>query len=550
MDKVEITFDIGDCKKLMHDNLEDDSIDACVTDPPYGLEFMGKEWDQLKMKGHWDGNRGCEDDKGVYGRLQGTVPRRYITDGFRRKRNDADVDRDDIFGRTTRTSPEYVAGNEMQKWHELWTEEVFRVLKPGAHILAFSGTRTFHRLGCAVEDVGFTIRDCLIWMYGQGFPKGTNISKSIDKHFGKKGNVIGYKDSGLDQGSVNIEFTNSRDDSGFIPVYEPATAEAKEWEGWFTGLKPAWEPIVMGRKTIGEKTLTLNVMKHGTGALNIKDCRIESLVSHAPKTRSGTGVAGNWKDDKGSLYHPSPDGRYPANVLLECICDEVIPGESADLEFKKRWLGGNVYGDGKGFSTDESSTMRTYNDTAPIHTNPECPCAVLDGKSGSGKSSPVGFENIGWKHSGNSKEEMTPLSYQKSFSDQGGASRYFYIAKASRGERDTGLKGKLPCVNCGKIDSDFHIIESKEPYKEDRKVACIRNNHPTVKPIELMRYLIRLITPPGGTVLDPFLGSGTTLMAARKEARSGIGYEKDTTMRPIIEGRLSSMTKSLWEFES
>jgi site-specific DNA-methyltransferase (adenine-specific) len=286
---------------------------------------------------------------------------------------------------------------------ETW-ELVFQLLKPGGHLLAFSASRTYHRMAVAVEDSGFEIRDQIMWLYGSGFPKSHNIGKTIDRKAGAK--------------QTNIE----------IDITEPATDEAKEWEGWGTALKPAHEPICMARKPISEKSITDNVLKHGTGGINIDGCRVET----EDKTqRVNKGVEWGVRNDKSGnepKVYGSTKGRYPANLIHDGS-DEVVS------QFPKT------------------------------------------------KSSPVGFKNIGWKHSGNTKDKMTPLGYQQEYKDEGSVSRYFYCAKANKKERG----------------------DSK---------------HPTVKPVNLMRYLVRLVTPKDGIVLDPFAGTGTTGEACILEDRN------------------------------
>lgn len=261
----------GDCVEKMRE-LDEASVDAIVTDPPYGLEFMGKEWDRL----------------------------------WRRANNPADVARDSPHGRSSRTSPEYQAGIAAQRWHEEWATEALRILKPGGHLLAFGGTRTYHRLACAVEDAGFEIRDCLAWLYGSGFPKSHDVSKAIDKAAGVEREVVGKyqppngQDWNLAQadgesddhapGTFTASGTRTLDQTA------PATPEAAQWEGWGTALKPAHEPIVVARKPLAG-TVAANVLEHGTGGINVDGCRVE---------HDGTGTC--------STKHAA--GRWPANVIL------------------------------------------------------------------------------------------------------------------------------------------------------------------------------------------------------------------------------------------
>ena len=318
------------------------------------------------------------------------------------------------------TDPPYELGFMGKKWDstgiaynvELW-KECLRVLKPGGHLLAFGGTRTYHRMTCAIEDAGFEIRDCIQWLYGTGFPKSHNISKAIDKRLGgtpKRGRFL-YK-NGKTAGGERIGQL-----AGGAEHYEsiPDTEQAQEWEGWGTALKPANEPIVLARKPISEKTVAENVMKWGTGGLNIDGCRIptKDSLNGGAYAKNGTPRDDGWGMQRGGAgEYIQPTGRFPANVIL----DEEA-GRMLDQQHK-------------------------------------------------------------------------------------GASRFFYCAKASKKERGEG------------------------------------NNHPTVKPVKLIEYLITLITPPNGIVLDPFMGSGTTAIACKQLGFDYIGFEKEKSYSKIIEGRV------------
>ena len=326
-------------------SLERESQDACVTDPPYELGFMGKSWDR----------------SGIAHNL------------------------------------------------EVWTE-CLRVLKPGAHLLAFGGTRTYHRMACAIEDAGFEIRDCIVWLYGSGFPKSLNVSKAVDKMRGaERPRQVPQRR----QRPSNAISNSGYGSDGWAPLSnDPITADASTWQGWGTALKPAMEPIVVARKPF-KGTVAANVLAHGTGALNVSGCRIGDDV-----VQGGGGKFPNVYGEFGWVEPSYHTGRWPANVIL-----------------------------------DESAAL------------------ALDAQSGIAVSD--------------------------------GASRFFYTAKADRKERNAGLRN--------------------EPHG---------NHHPTVKPIALMRWLIRLITPPGGTVLDPFCGSGSTGCASIGEGFSFTGIDND---QPSIE---------------
>jgi len=280
---------------------------------------------------------------------------------------------------------------------ETWAA-CLRVLKPGGHLLAFGGSRTYHRMACAIEDAGLQIRDQIMWLYGTGFPKSLDVSKAINA--------------------------------------TPTTNAARQWDGWGTALKPAHEPIVVARKPlIG--TVAANVQKHGTGALNIDGCRVGSSI--LPAVRAGQARLGTF--ERKDMVTSERVGRWPANIIL-----------------------------------DEEAG------------------AILDEQSE-------------------------------------GVSRFFYCPKAGRGEREAGLR-EAGLREAGSYDF------RRDGSLDGRTTARAANNHPTVKPVALMRYLIRLVTPPGGTVLDPFLGSGTTLMAAALEGFDAVGIEREKEYVEIARARL------------
>ena len=363
----------ADCLDAMK-RMPDNCIDTIVTDPPYGLSFMGKNWDH-----------------GVPGA-------------------------------------------------EFW-KEALRVAKPGAHLLSFGGTRTFHRIACAIEDAGWEIRDCLGWLYSSGFPKSMDISKAIDKKLGAK--RVERGGVGDHEGTVDFGMKNRCPKCG-KPFFSanpcscpredliPITEDAKKWSGWGTCLKPAFEPIVLARKPL-EGTVVENVMKYGVGGLNIDECRVpskEPVVVHSPGKEtlydSGHGDMGTWVDNR---------GRFPANIIHD--------GSEEVLEvFPNNVKGG------------------TWNNTKGARH----------------------FENNG---------KSTEYTNKGSDNSVGSAARFFYCAKASKSE-----KGK-------------------------------DNPHPTVKPLELMKYLIKMVAPENALVLDPFMGSGSTGVAAIQIGRRFIGVEKE-----------------------
>lgn len=326
---------LGDCLEKLKE-LDDNSVDSIVTDPPYGLSFMGKNWDKVKAT--------KETKSQVVKGLGAGMKMTTLADNI-----------------------------EFEKWVTDWSMECYRVLKPGGYMLAFGGSRMYHRLASGVENAGFEIRDQMMWVYGSGFPKSMNLGHKID-----------------------------------------------EYQGWGTALKPAHEPIVMGRKPISEKTIAENVLEWGTGGINIDDCRIETdeelgrfqIDGNGPLSPKH-GFNNNSMSNGDKFIEGNPNGRFPANIIFD----------------------------------DEAGK-------------------ILD-------------EQI-----------------------EGGASRFFYCPKTNKNDRNEG------------------------------------NIHPTVKPTDLMTYLIRLVTPKGGIVLDPFMGSGSTGKAAVREGMEFIGIERENEYFEIAKSRI------------
>jgi len=362
---------LGDCLDKLKE-LEDNSVDSIVTDPPYGLSAAP--------------NSG-KSSKG----------------GFMGKQWDYDVPSVDIW------------------------KECLRVLKPGGHLLAFAGTRTYHRMAVRIEDAGFEIRDMISWLYGSGFPKSMDISKQIDKKF------------------ENTELS-------------------KEWQGYGTALKPAHEPVVMARKPLEENTVVDNVLKYGTGGINIDESRIElnGIETHTTEAKSGLGnnVYGNYKNEPKETISEIPRyntvGRFPANIILDEEAGKILD-EQSGLDRGQRAV---VTG------------------SEPSHTKKN---AIYGDYS------------------------MVKGKFAEPMDGLGGASRFFYCPKVSKRERNEG---------------------------------GIVNNHPTVKPVDLMLYLIRLVTPKGGVTLDPFMGSGSTGKAAVRGGFDFIGIEREEEYFKIAEARI------------
>ena len=467
--------------------LAEASIDSIVCDPPYGLRFMGKEFDSLGD------------------------------------------------------------GPAQQAWHAAWCAEAFRVLKPGGFLLAFGGTRTFHRLASAIEDAGFEIRDSLIWQYGSGFPKSLNVSITIDKAARgtpqgstkgdpkKRGKGVLPPREVLSMGGNNGGAVTGLTDA--YDAYVPATPEAARWEGWGTALKPAFEPVVVARKPlIG--TVVANVLRHGTGALNIDGCRVQGggavhAVQSDPGKRTGTVGTdlGFTRQDvdtfraaqAASIERTNTLGRWPANVIFTHApgCgDECAPG---------------------------------------------CPVAALDAQSGvststGGRASVGAFKGGRAFGVGNGAEVLPGV--QPGLGDTGGASRFFttteygdddllpgekpgdppffYSPKASRSEREAGCEGLPARSGAEAVDRDEGSAGTQSPRAgAGRTAAKVRNHHPTVKPVSVMRWLVRLVTPKNGVVLDPFAGSGTTGVACVHEGFDFIGIEREAEYAAIAEARIN-----------
>lgn len=425
------TFEIhnADCREVMK-SLPANSIDSIVTDPPYGLEFMGKGW-----------------DRGVPG-------------------------------------------------VEFWTEAL-RVLKPGGHLLAFGGTRTFHRLTVAIEDSGFEIRDCLGWIYGSGFPKSHNISKAIDRAAGAEREAIGKGQSGPAAGMQNLGPSGIK--GGEFEITAPATPEAAEWAGWGTALKPAWEPIILARKPLAG-TVAENVLEFRTGGLNIDGARVgaEGGGTHCTNRDENGKCKGHLnagRSTENETFH-GPDisgGRWPANILHDGS-EEVVAG-FPDVK--------------AGVAVNRNRQPGTFNSWM--------------GTRQGGVGDDVGY------------------------GDSGSAARFFYCAKASKADRNEGLDefqiGQTTGGGggIGKYAKDVNSASGKFGSEK----APARNIHPTVKPSALMRYLCRLVTAPGGLILDPFAGSGSTGKAAIAEGFRFVGAELDPAYAEIARARCEAAAAKL-----
>jgi len=459
----------GDCIKEMQALIDDNvQVDSIVTDPPYGIHFMGKNWDSFKMR-----KRGGRGEIGA---------------GMRMTTHEENIN--------------------FQNWCNEWASLCLKLLKPGGYILAFSSARTYHHLACGVESAGFQVRDQIMWLYGSGFPKSLNIGKAIDKKLGNKRTSLGkYKTP--DGGQELSTYNNWKDGEGQERRIPEVTKGNSEYEGWGTALKPAHEPIVMARKPV-EETVAENVLKHGTGAINIDGCRISTEDKTQRENRGVEWGARNDKSGNESNVYGSTEGRFPANVMHDGS-EEVMQGFPDSKGCQPHTITSNIEKhEGWGTITQKSGEM-------------------------------VGYE------------------------DDGSAARFFYCPKVSRKERNRGLDNAADahksvggnysqspvCETCDKTlnGTNDHTKCSGKVYYRKMQSEITKNNHPTVKPLELMKYLCRLVTPKGGTVLDPFMGSGSTGMAAKDEGFEFIGIEREKDYFEIAESRINS-TAPLLDFLS
>jgi DNA modification methylase len=413
---------IGDMRERLRD-LPDNSVDAVVTDPPYHLTSIVKRFGSPTAAPL----NNADAKAGRWG------PYHRTSSGFMGQQWD---------------------GGDLAFRAETWAE-VLRVLKPGGHLVAFGGTRTYHRLAVGIEDAGFELRDLIAWLYGSGFPKSHDVAKGLDRMAGASREIIGEQTltgtARIKGGSgYTVESAAGNYDAAevraSIPITAPATEEAVEWDGWGTALKPALEPIALARKPLSEKSVAANVLKWGTGALNVAACRIEA------ERATGWGGGGSKLHNgglsrEGGEARPTELGRWPANLAHD----------------------------------GSPEVLAAFPETA---------------------DSPSGLITQGGDHFSIGSREKTRGTQFQGHGDSGSAARFFYCAKASRSDRGEG------------------------------------NDHPTVKPVALLVWLVRLITPPGGLVLDPFLGSGSVGIAAEIEQRPFIGVELRAEYAAIAERRM------------
>jgi site-specific DNA-methyltransferase (adenine-specific) len=402
---------------------------------------------------------------------------------------------------------------------EVWSE-CLRVLKPGGHLLSFGGSRTYHRMAVAIEDAGFEIRDQIMWVYGSGFPKSHNIGKAIDKIQGNQREVVGVKEQ------TGAKFKNWSDDPNETRWHNQGfnkldgrefdlTKGNSEWEGWGSSMKPAHEPICMARKPLSEKSIAENVLKHGTGGINIDGCRIEFEDTQNAATNPKFRKENNYKmpepgqESKGAVSFTSSkneydtSGRFPANIIFDEEAGKLLD--------------------------EQSGKSKTRADKNYKHSKTNSDSEIFNGRG-----------------------TYTPRQ------DEGGASRFFYCPKVSKKERNAGMDIEVGIFHQRPRREDGTIIYkethpdewkeamSKLPRKDKTSKAAAEeklqdkkgNIHPTVKPTKLLEYLIKLVTPKGGIVLEPFMGSGSTGIAAKNLGMSFIGIEREQEYFDIAKQRI------------
>mgnify|MGYP001572675709 CR=1 FL=1 len=478
----------GDCLDVLQE-LPENSVDSFVGDVPYGLEFMGKDWD---------------------------APWKSAADGFRRAANPEDAGRDSPFGRLSKRAPEFKAGLPYAEWCLEWARLAIRVLKPGANIVCFGGSRTYHWLGAALELGGSEIRDSLHWMYGQAMPKGANLGRQLDML--KCAETGRHNDKNLPK---------KQREGDHLCVAMPEHDHLRDVR---SNLKPAHEPIVLARKPL-DGNLAENFAKWGVGGLNIGGCRLGEPPRTTHATGNIRGVAAHEGGFSVEGIEKGADGRYPPNVLLTHSpgCER-IGTRTAGSGAKK--IGGkprtNVGHKLSAQNADRSKATMNYGEEeiAAYDCAADCPVAALDRQSGVLKS---GLMKAGTqrapRQSASMGEEHGALLEQDTYADEGGASRFFptfewdptvdvpflYCAKTSRSEKEAGL-------------------------------GDLAQTHPTVKPVALMQWLCRLVTPPGGIILDPFLGcydAGTRVLTHRGFVPWPEVNRKDEFAARSKDGRMS-----------
>lgn len=484
----------GDCLVVLP-TIATASVDSIVTDPPYGLEFMGKEWDTFTGAGMSKPGIGAREIE--WPSFMGSNTKRCAACGLLVGHGGSPC-------RCDTPQPYNAALPRMQgfgRWCEIWATECLRILKPGGHLIAFGGARTYHRLGCAVEDAGFEIRDQIQWLYGSGFPKSHDVSKAIDNAAGAEREVIERRTDGpsswmlaqkVDHRAAGGTGMGYADGSGKeYDVTGPATDAAREWEGWGTALKPACEPMVLARKPlIG--TVAENVQKHRTGALNIDGCRVP--CTEAQLDREGEATADQrYTTEGGTNFAAKPGMRRGRPARSNERSASGLTGEGGAVTYGKYAVRGSI---AVGETTEGRWPANVIHDGSDevLAGFPQADSARASGNPNNPRH--------GSKDRVATSYDWNPERESNDYRDTGSAARFFYTSKADTDDR-------------------------------------LGSKHPTVKPVDLIQYLVRLVTPKGGTVLDPFAGTGTTGEAAFREGMQSILIEREAEYQGDIRRRMT-----------
>jgi DNA modification methylase len=575
---MNIDLRLGDCLEVLK-TIPDNSIDSVVTDPPYGLGFMNKEWDspeKLRQLTQREAERSAER------KAEGKSP------------TDAPFSKSVPPGLAIKGAKE---GKWFQDWCELWAAECLRILKPGGHILSFSAPRTYHRMATAFEDAGFEIRDQLMWVFGSGFPKSHNIGKAIDKIEGNERKVVGQverKDfTNYDGSMMNVDNRGKH-----VSIDVPITKGNTEWEGWGTALKPAHEPIVMARKPLSEKSIAENVLKHGTGGINIDGSRIGTEDKNYYNTNTEkSNFDGNtygFKDYE-QMYKRGgghTEGRFPANIIFDEEAGQLLDEQSGISKSRsgKRPPNEKIYGGNSLLESKTTSgeTIRGIDDQGGASRFFYCPKA-------SKKDRNEGINNlIIWEDKLTTEQqtlnellkdisvdminiqdeqEWNIISFGNNITEQYPKDIKFIISiilkmiiglKTSNYYPHLNIKDYIVDVIKMIMENGLNLVDYVENINQLKqnttnelweyrlgvvsvvlptllsisKKGKTGNFHATVKPTDLMRYLINLITPPNGTVLDPFMGSGSTGKAAVRCGVNFVGIEKEEEYMEIAKARI------------
>jgi DNA modification methylase len=610
--KGAVTLLSGDCVEVLR-TLEESSIDSCVTDPPYGLQFMGKDWDKL-----WR-NKTPKD-------------RAYL------KKHEGELTS------AMRKLPDYTGNfRQMQKWHQAWAHEVLRVLKPGGHLLAFCGTRTYHRMAVAIEDAGFEVRDCILWLYGSGFPKSHDISKGIDRAAGAKRKVIKTRKAidirGDAWGSNNPKLKDGRSKFMEYEVTEPATEDAKKWAGWGTALKPSHEPVIIAQKPHSLQSVCDEIaskIQEGLCLLPslVKDAERNSKLSQSVFGTDAKRASAQWNAvhkcntpaDLFALMDTSLLGsEIPTSLSIALswltILVEVLKTRSMfttemessliiELKILSALLSQSTHDfiikavmNQNGTEQNVSSVVAIFNAVAArlksIHTlsaaknaslkenvaaffphglRPKAEIIILARKRlsektvaanvlkhGTGAINVDGCRIASDPNDPNIRNPLNNNSGKKSIFGIGGVGQSIGLGRwpsnvihdgspeaiagfpesVSTRAVVTSKPGKIYAMGAGlpshtgeygfdDSGSAARYFYTAKANKDDRLSAL----HPTVKPVDLIQYLIRLVTPKYGLCLDPFAGTGTAGEAAWREDRKIILIERDKEYQTNIRKRM------------